>query len=89
MKTRLVTPPFDAITTTITTFGCSRSTSMRWIVAVCSGGAVTSATRSVTWESVVVVSRIATSTSRLIREMPSSSETGGGRRSWWARSRST
>jgi hypothetical protein len=34
VKTRLVTPPFEAITTTITTFGCSNRTSMRWIVAV-------------------------------------------------------
>ena len=62
---------------------------MRWIVAVCSGGAVTRATRSVIWESVVVVSRIATSTSRRIREMPSSFEAGCGRRSWCASSRST
>ncbi len=52
------------MTTTITTFGCRRRASTRWIVADSSGGAVTIAIRSVTWARAEVVSRIASSTSR-------------------------
>ncbi len=33
LKARLVTAPVEVMTTTITRFGCSRSTSTRWIVA--------------------------------------------------------
>ena len=60
----MVTPPVEVMTTTIATWGCSSSTSTRWIVAVSIGGAVTSASRLVTWESCSVVARIASSTSR-------------------------
>src|SRR3954454_24442465 len=52
--------------TTIATCGWSSSTSTRWIVAVSIGGAVTSASRSVTCESCSVVARMASSTSRRI-----------------------
>ena len=62
----MVTPPVEVITTTIATCGWSSSTSTRWIVAVSIGGAVTSASRSVTCESCSVVARIASSTSRRI-----------------------
>ncbi len=62
-----MTEPLEAMTTTITTFGCSWSTSTRWILALEGGGAVARASRSVIWESAAVVSRIASSTSRRIR----------------------
>ena len=65
-NTRLVTPPVEVITTTMTTCGCSSSTSMWRIVAVLIGGAETIARRLVTCESVSVVTRIASSTSRRI-----------------------
>ena len=60
----MVTPPVEEITTTITTWGCISRTSTWRIVAVSIGGAVTSASRFVTWESCSVVARIASSTSR-------------------------
>ena len=71
-STRLVTPPVEVMTTTITTCGCSSRTSTWRIVAVSSGGAETIASRFVTCESVSVVTRIASSTSRRTR----SSSTG-------------
>jgi hypothetical protein len=60
----LVTPPVEVMTTTISTCGWSGSTSTWRIVAVSSGGADTIARRFVTCESVSVVTRIASSTSR-------------------------
>ena len=59
-----MTPPVDVMITTIATCGWSSSTSTRRIVAVSIGGAVTSASRFVTWESCSLVARIASSTSR-------------------------
>ena len=63
MKRRLETPPVEVMTTTIRTCGCSASTSMWRIVEVSIGGAVTIASRSVTCDSVSVVTRIASSSS--------------------------
>jgi hypothetical protein len=60
---RLVTPPVEVMTTTMSTWGWSTSTSTWRIVAVSMGGAVTRASRLVTWESVSVVTRMAASTS--------------------------
>jgi hypothetical protein len=60
----LETPPVDVMITTISTCGCSSRTSMWRIVVVRIGGAETIASRSVTWESVSDVRRIASSTSR-------------------------
>ena len=60
----MVTPPVLVMTTTIATWGCSSSTSTRWIVAVPIDGADTSASRSVTCDSCSVVARMASSTSR-------------------------
>ena len=60
---RLVTPPLEVITTTITTRGCSCSTSTWRISAVSSGGAVTTASRLVTCDIISVVLRSAASTS--------------------------
>ena len=57
------TPPVDVMITTITTCGCSASTSMCRIVAVFSDGAETTASRLVIWDRVSVVARIASSTS--------------------------
>ena len=79
---RLVTPPVEVMTTVITTCGCSWRTSTWRIVAVSTGGAETMASRFVTCDSVSVVTRIASSTSRRTR----SSSTGllavaGSRRS--------
>src|SRR2546421_205001 len=68
------TPPVEVMITTITTWGCSASTSMWRIVAVLSEGAETTASRLVTCESVSVVTRIASSTSRRISD---SSRPGG------------
>ena len=59
------------MTTTITTCGCSASTSMCLIVAVSIAGAETTASRFVTCESVSVVARIASSTSRRISDSSS------------------
>ena len=64
MNSRLVTPPVEVITTTISTCGWSTSTSTWRIVEVSIGGAVTIASRFVTCESVSVVTRIASSSSR-------------------------
>ena len=64
VKSRFETPPVLVMTTTITTCGCSRSTSTWRIVVVWIGGAETIASRSVTWLSVSLVTRIASSTSR-------------------------
>ncbi len=75
MKTRLVTPPVEVMTTTISTCGCSSSTSTWRMVAVSIGGAETIASRLVTCDSVSLVARIASSTSRRMRL--SSSDTGG------------
>ena len=52
VKMRLVTPPVDVITTTMSTRGCSSSTSTWRTVAVSTGGALTMASRLVTCESV-------------------------------------
>ena len=64
VKTRFATSPLSAIATTAMTRGCRRSTSIRWIVAVLTGGAVASASRSFAWARAAVVSRSASSTSR-------------------------
>ncbi len=64
MKTRFVTPPVEVMTTTMSTCGWSARTSTWRIVAVSTGGAETIASRFVTCESVSVVARIASSTSR-------------------------
>ena len=61
---RFETPPVEVMITTISTCGCSASTSTWRIVVVAIGGAETIASRFVTWESVSVVTRIASSTSR-------------------------
>ena len=71
----------DVITTTISTCGCSSSTSMCRIVVVPIGGALTIASRFVTCDSVSVVSRIASSTSRRTSESCSSGEASGSSRS--------
>ena len=69
----------EAIAITTTLVGCRRSTSTRWIVAATlGGGAVAIATRSVTWASAAVVSRIASSTSRRSRESSSSTRVSAG-----------
>ena len=75
-----MTPPVEVITTTITTCGCSSSTSMWRISVVSSGGAVTSATSDVTCESISVVVRSAVSTSlrTVERSTGSGSTTPGG-----------
>ena len=62
-----VTPPVEVMTTVITTCGCSWSTSTWRIVAVSTGGAETMASRFVTCDSVSVVTRIASSSSRRTR----------------------
>lgn len=72
-RTRLATSPAEVMTTTITVRGCSTRTSTCRTVAVETGGAVTTASRSVTADSVSLVTRIASSTSRCT----SSSSTGG------------
>jgi hypothetical protein len=64
----LLTPPVEVMITTITTCGCSDSTSMWRIVEVFDRGAETTASRLVTCESVSVVTRIASSTSRRISD---------------------
>ena len=66
VSTRLETPPVEVMITTMTICGCSGRTSMWRIVAVSSGGAETIARRFVTCESVSVVTRIASSTSRRV-----------------------
>jgi hypothetical protein len=64
VKTLFVTPPVEVITTTIRTCGWSSRTSTWRIVAVSIGGAETMASRLVTCDSVSVVTRIASSSSR-------------------------
>ena len=64
---RLETPPVEVMITTISTCGWSASTSTWRIVVVAIGGAETIASRFVTCESVSVVTRIASSTSRRAR----------------------
>ena len=61
---RLETPPVEVMITTIRTCGWSASTSTWRIVVVAIGGAETIASRFVTCDSVSVVTRIASSTSR-------------------------
>ena len=73
-----MTPPVEVITTTISTWGCRVRTSMWRIVAVSIGGAVTIASRFVTWDSVSVVIRIASSTSRLTSDSDSDGRGGSG-----------
>jgi hypothetical protein len=80
VKTRLLTPPVEVMTTTIATCGWSSSTSTWRIVEVSSGGAETIASRFVTCDSVSVVARIASSTSRRMSCRSSA-------RSRWTRSR--
>jgi hypothetical protein len=63
VNSRLETPPVEVITTTISSCGCSASSSTWRIVEVSSGGAVTIASRLVTCDSVSVVTRIASSSS--------------------------
>ncbi len=71
------------MTTTISTWGCSDSTSMWRIEEVSIGGAVTIASRLVTCDSVSVVTRIASSTSRRTSDSDSigPSRSAGSRRS--------
>jgi hypothetical protein len=71
VNSRLDTPPVDVITTTISTWGWSASTSMCLIVEVSIGGEVTIASRSVTCDRVSVVTRIASSSSRRTSESES------------------
>ena len=84
VKTRLVTPPVEVMTTTMTTCGCSTSTSTWRTVEVASGGADTIASRLVTWDSVSVVARIASSTSRRTScsSRPVAREHAGGPSRW-------
>ncbi len=72
MNTRFETPPVEVMTTTIRTCGWSGSTSTWRSVVVAIGGAETIASRFVTCESVSVVTRIASSTSRRTSESWSS-----------------
>ena len=74
----------DVITTTISTCGCSASTSMWRIVVVPIGGAETIASRFVTCESVSVVTRIASSTSRRTSSSRSSLARRGAAGSSWS-----
>ena len=74
---RLVTPPVEVMTTTISTWGCSASTSTWRMVEVSIGGAVTIASRLVTCERVSVVTRIASSSSRRTSESDSPGGAGG------------
>ena len=73
----------EVITTTITTWGCNVSTSMWRIVEVSIGGAETIASRLVTCDSVSVVTRIASSTSRRTSDSdrPGPEDCSGSRRS--------
>ena len=72
----------EVITTTMRICGCSCKTSMWRIVVVPIGGAQTIASRLVTCDSVSVVTRIASSTSRRTKERRSSAErVSGSRRS--------
>ena len=83
VNSRLVTPPVEVITTTISTWGWSASTSTWRIVEVSIGGAVTIASRLVTWDRASVVTRIASSSSRRTSDSDSGGPDGvsGSRRS--------
>jgi hypothetical protein len=83
----LVTPPVEVMTTTISTWGCKSRTSTWRMVAVSIGGAETIARRLVTCESVSVVARIASSTSR--RTSCRSRPRSRGMTSWLPSRRST
>ena len=72
VNTRFDTPPVDVMTTTISTCGWRGSTSTWRTVVVAIGGADTTASRLVTCESVSVVTRMASSTSRRTSESCSS-----------------
>ena len=76
----LATPPAEVIVTTITTDGCSRSTSTWRTEAVSRPGAETSASSLVTWLSISVVDWSASSTS--LRIEVRSRGKRGGRGSW-------
>ena len=76
----LATPPVEVIVTTITTDGCSSSTSTWRTEAVSRPGAETSASRRVTWLSISVVDWSASSTSLRIDVRSSGKRAGRG--SW-------
>ena len=78
LKTRLVTAPFDAMTTTITTRSDNSSASTRCTLAADGGGPVATASRSVIRDSVEAVSRSASSISRRICERSSVPLAGPG-----------
>ena len=84
-----MTAPLELMITTSATRGWSSSTSMCLIVAVCSGGAETAASRSVTCERLSVVVRIAVSTSRRMLDSSRSNRLPGPGRGPSLRSRST
>ena len=65
-KTRLVTAPVEVMTTTITSWGCSSSTSTWRTVEDSGGGAVTMPSRFVTWATTSARRPRAASTSRRI-----------------------
>jgi hypothetical protein len=77
VKIRFDTPPVEVMITTISTCGWSVRTSTWRIVAVSIGGAVTTASRFVTWLSASLVARIASSTSRRTSESSSGLRAGG------------
>jgi hypothetical protein len=85
--TNFETPPEEVMMTTITTLGCSVNTSMRRIVALSTAGAVATASRFVISDSVSVVTRSASSSSR--RTWVKSSAAIGPRCSGAASRRST
>ena len=74
----MATPPVDVIVTTMTSVGCSTSTSMCRTDAVPRPGADTSASRRVTWESISVVDCSASSISLRIAERSSGNLAGRG-----------
>ena len=74
-KTRLVTAPVEVITTTITTWGCSSSTSTWRTDEVCGAGAVTMPSRLVTWATTSARRPRAASTSRCISPRSSADST--------------
>ena len=75
-KSFLATPPVDVIVTTMTSVGCSTSTSMCRTDAVPRPGADTSASRRVTRESISVVDCSASSSSLRIAERSSGNLAG-------------
>ncbi len=84
-----MTPPVEVITTTASTCGCSSSTSTWRIVAVSIGGAETIASRFVTCDSVSVVTRIASSTSRRTSDSASGGDAITAVGAGWLSRRST